>query len=111
MPFGKQHGDRHTNRAVHTVQSGVQRLKALSLDNHHRCPLLPTVLLLNIQSIGNKIDELEAWAKYKWKIKETGLLACTKIWLGENDWGEDLYFSRFNSQLQLERLVEITGKR
>lgn len=56
----KCHGDRHTEGALHNVQSGVQRIKK---------------------------------------------------WLSENDWGENLYLSRFNSQLQLERLVGITGKR
>ncbi|KAK0154662.1 hypothetical protein N1851_003024 [Merluccius polli] len=60
-------------------KSGVRRrLKRLSLDNRRRLPPLPTVLLSNVQSIRNKVDELEVWAKFKKEIKETCLLALTE---------------------------------
>lgn len=61
------------------------RQKRLSLDNCCRLPPLPTVLLSNVQSSRNKVDELEAWAKFKPEVRETCLLAFTETWLSEVD--------------------------
>ena len=55
-------------------RGGVSRRpKRLSLDNRRQLPPLPTVLLSNVQSIRNKVDKLEVWAKFKQEIKETCL--------------------------------------
>lgn len=69
-----------------------RRLKALS-----RLSSLPTVLLSNAQSIKNKVDELEVWAKFKPEIKETCLLAFTETWLCKMDWDKDLTINVFVS--------------
>lgn len=82
----------------------------MSLDNRHRLPPLPTVLLSNVQSVRNKTDELEVWARIKGEIKETWLLALTETWLCDLDHDEVLSLSGFGSPLRLERSPEITGK-
>lgn len=43
--------------------------------DHHNIPALPTVLLSNMLSILNKLDELEAWVKFKRELKETCLFS------------------------------------
>lgn len=87
------------------------RLKSMNLDKRCRLPPLPTVLLSNVQSIRNKMDDLEAWTKVKREIKETCILAFTEMWLSDSDWDEDLFLSGFGSPLRLDRSPEITGKR
>lgn len=62
-----------------------RRLKTLRLDDRRKLPPLPSVLLSNVQSIRNKIDELETYAKFKSEIKNTCLLAFTETWLSELD--------------------------
>lgn len=61
-----------------------RRLKNMGL------PALPTILLSNVQSIRNKLDELEAWATFKHEVKDTCLLAFTEMWLSDQDRDENL---------------------
>ena len=87
-----------------------RRQKRLSLDNRCRFPPLPTVLLSNAQPIRNKVNELEASAKFKPEVWEACLLAFTETWLSEADQDEDLAISGFSSPLHRDRSPEITGK-
>lgn len=57
------------------------RLKSVGLSDRRKLPALATVLLSNMQSIRNKLDELEVWAKLKRKVKESCVLAFTETWL------------------------------
>ncbi|KAI4891474.1 hypothetical protein NFI96_005401 [Prochilodus magdalenae] len=41
----------------------------------------PSILLANIQSLENKIDELSAWIKFQHKIKSCCVLMLTETWL------------------------------
>lgn len=66
----------------------------MSLNNRHK---LPTVLLSNLQSIRNKLDELEAWVKLTPEEKDTCLLAFTETWLSETDQDEVLSLNGFGS--------------
>lgn len=100
-----------TTRRKRGRRGGIRRrLKCLSLDNRRRLPPLPTVLLSNAQSIRNKVDELEAWAKFKPEVREACLLAFTETWLSEADQDGDLAISGFGSPFRLDRSPEITGK-
>lgn len=93
-------------------RGGVRRrLKYLGLDDRRKHPPLPSVLLSNVQSIRNKMDELEAHAKFKKESKETCLLAFTETWLSESDLDSDVYLSGFGCPVRLDRSRETTGKK
>ena len=82
----------------------------LRLDDRRKLPPLPTILLSNAQSIRNKIDELESWAKFEREIGESCLLAFTETWLNDSDRDEDLTLTGFGSPIRLDRSPETTGK-
>ena len=87
-----------------------RRIKTLRLSDWRKLPPLPTVLLANVQSIRNKLGELEVWAKLKREIKETCLLAFTESWLSDSDRNEDFSLSGFGIPIRLDRFPETTGK-
>lgn len=92
-------------------RGGLQRrLKTLRLDSRRKLPPLPSVLLSNVQSIRNKIDELETHAKFKREGKGTCVLAFTETWLGDTDQDSDLILTGFGSPIRMDRSPEITGK-
>lgn len=92
-------------------RGGLQRrLKTLRLDNRRKLPPLPSVLLSNVQSIRNKIDELETYAKFKQEVKDTCLLAFTETWLGDTDQDSDLILTGFGSPIHMDQSPKITGK-
>ncbi|KAK0155076.1 hypothetical protein N1851_002615 [Merluccius polli] len=77
-------------------RGGVQRrLRKYGLRDRRRLPALPTILLSNVQSIRNKMDELEAHSRCKRDFRETCLLAFTETWLGDADPNEDLHITGF----------------
>ena len=78
----------------------------MSLNDCCKLPPLPTVLLSNLQSIRNKLDELESWVKLTPEGGETCLLAFMETWLGESDQAEELSLSGFVSPFQLDRSAE-----
>lgn len=89
-------------RAKPTCQKrgGIRRrLKNMSLHDCCKLPALPSILLCNAQSLYNKLHELEAWAKFKHKVRVTCLPAFTKTWLSDSDWDKDLSFSGFGIPL------------
>ena len=88
-----------------------RKLKDMTLNDCRKLPPLPTVLLSNLQSIHNKLDELESWVKLMPKGRETCLLAFTETWLGESDWDEELSLSGFGSPFRLDRSADIANKR
>ncbi|KAL7832775.1 hypothetical protein SRHO_G00297930 [Serrasalmus rhombeus] len=87
-----------------------RRLRSMGLGDRRKLPALPTVLLSNMQSIRNKMDELEAWVKLRYEGREACLLAFTETWLSESDRDEELLISGFSSPLRLDRSPEITNK-
>ncbi|RXN39336.1 leucine-rich repeat-containing 24-like protein [Labeo rohita] len=46
----------------------------------HRTPL-PSILLANVQSLENKLDDLRARAKFQRDIRDCNLLCFTETWL------------------------------
>uniref|UniRef100_A0AAV2IWL7 Uncharacterized protein n=1 Tax=Knipowitschia caucasica TaxID=637954 RepID=A0AAV2IWL7_KNICA len=87
-----------------------RRLKRMSLQDRRKLPALPTVLLGNVQSIRNKLDELEAWTTLRQEIKNACLLVFTESWLSESDRDEDLTLTGFGAPLRLDRNKEVTNK-
>uniref|UniRef100_A0A2C9LT42 Uncharacterized protein n=1 Tax=Biomphalaria glabrata TaxID=6526 RepID=A0A2C9LT42_BIOGL len=49
------------------------------------CPPLPTIILANVRSISNKVDEICAHVRYDHIFRESCLLAFTETWLEEDD--------------------------
>jgi hypothetical protein len=47
-------------------------------------PPLSAVLLANVQSLDNKMDELRSRLSYQWDIKNCNILCFTKLWLNDN---------------------------
>ena len=64
------------------------------------------------KSIRQRIDELETYAKFKWEVKDTCLLAFTETWLIDTDQISVLILTRFGSSTTnpMARSLEITGK-
>jgi ribosome assembly protein 1 len=92
-------------------RGGVQRrLRKYGLRDRRRLPALPTILLSNVQSIRNKMDELEAYARCKHDFRETCLLAFTETWLGDADPNEDLHITGFGYPVRMDRSPLITNK-
>ena len=83
----------------------------MGLNDRRKMPALPTVLLSNVQSIRNKLDELAVWASLKHEVKDTCLLAFTETWLSDLDRDENLLLTGFGAPFRLDRSPEITNKR
>ena len=47
-------------------------------------PPLPSVLLANVQSLGNKLDDLRSRLSYQWYIKYCNILCFTESWLNDD---------------------------
>jgi uncharacterized membrane protein len=45
---------------------------------------LPSVLLANVQSLDNKMDELRSRLSYQWDIKNCSILCFTESWLNDD---------------------------
>ena len=104
--------DTKSTRRKRGRRGGIRRrLKNMSLDNRRKMPTLPSVLLSNVQSIRNKMDELATWASLKHEVKDTCLLAFTETWLSDLDRDEDLSLTGFGAPFRLDRSPEITNKR
>ena len=83
-----------------------QRLKRLG---HRRIPL-PTIMLANVQSLRNKVDELQANVKFLEEYKNACLLAITETWLKDHDSQSDLRIDGFGEPVRLDRDPTVTGK-
>lgn len=83
-----------------------QRLKR---QGHRRIPL-PTIMLANVQSLRNKMDELQANVKYLKEYNSACLLALTETWLKDHDSYSDLEIDGFGEPYRLDRDPTVTGK-
>ena len=80
--FQPGHGVRKRGR-----RGGVrQRLKR---QGHRRIPL-PSIILINAQSLRNKVDDLQANVKFLSEYKSTCFIAVTEMWLKQQDLQPDL---------------------
>lgn len=83
-----------------------QRLKR---QGHQRMPL-PTMMLANVQSLCNKIDELRANTQFLTECNSACLLALTETWLKDTDLQSDLEVEGFGAPYRLDRDPAVTGK-
>lgn len=81
-------------------RSGIRQcLKRLG---HRRIPL-PTIMLANVQSLRNKVDELQANVKFLEEYRSACLLAITETWLKDYDLQSDLRIDGFGEPFRLDR--------
>ncbi|CAM4639073.1 unnamed protein product [Leuciscus chuanchicus] len=81
-----------------------QRLRR---QGYRRIPL-PTVILANVQSLRNKVDELQANVKFLTEYSSACLLAFTETWLKEHDLQSDLEIDGFGVPYRLDRDPAVT---
>lgn len=67
------------------------------------------LLLSKMQSIQNKLDELDVWDKFKCEMKETCLLDFTETWLSELAWDKNLWISGFGIPFRLDQSQMMTN--
>lgn len=107
QPHGKQ-GKMWGKRRKRGKRGGVKlRLRKQRLT---RLPL-PSVILGNVRSLRNKIEELQGNVRCQKDFKNCGVLAFTETWLNEQDSDADLHIDGFGTPLRLDRKVEVTGKK
>ncbi len=80
-----------------------------NLKKKKRIPL-PTILLANVQSLKNKVDELQANIRHLREYKNACILALTETWLTPQDTDSSLALDGFDSPVRLDRDNEVTGK-
>jgi hypothetical protein len=107
---GNVHGSQKKTRK-RGKRGGVQRrLRKFGLNHCSRTPPLPSVLLSNVQSIRNKIDELEACALHLKEYRDMCVMAFTETWLSDRDADDDLRITGFGCPFCLDRSAVVTGK-
>ncbi len=83
-----------------------ERMKRQSLS---RIPL-PSIILINAQSLRKKTDELQAHAHFSHEFRDACILAVTETWLAEKDWDSELVIDGFGAPLRTDRDAQTTGK-
>lgn len=69
------------------------------------------MLLENVQSLRNKLDELQGCVRFQKDFKNRGILAFTETWFNEQDLDTDLYIDGFGRLFHLDRNAEVMGKK
>ena len=86
-------------------KAGWQRVRKQPLS---RIPL-PSIILSNVRSLRNKIDELQANVRFQHYFRDACLLAITETWLSERDSDTELSIDSFGSPVRLDRDAAATG--
>lgn len=71
---------------------------------------LPSVILANVQSLRNKIDELQANVKSLSEYKHSCIISLTETWLKNHDSNDDLEIDGFGHPWRLDHDAQLTGK-
>ena len=82
-----------------------QRLKRLG---QRHIPLL-TIMLANVQSLRNKVHELQTNIKFLEEYRSACLLAITETWLKDYDSQSDLRIDGFGEPFRLDRDPTVTA--
>lgn len=89
-------------------RGGVKQ-RTRKLLSRNRIPL-PSVILANVRSLRNKIEELRANVLHLRDYRDACLMAFTETWLTESDSDSALEISGFGAPLRLDRDSEVTHK-
>ena len=68
------------------------------------------MILGNVQSIRNKLDELQGNARFLKDYKDCCVMAFTETWVTERDQGSDLMITSFGAPHRLDRNSDVTNK-
>lgn len=68
------------------------------------------MMLINAQSLRNKVDELQAHVRFQHEFRDACLLAITESWLTNCDSDADLALDGFGEPFRLDRDAGVTGK-
>ncbi|CAL9697275.1 unnamed protein product [Knipowitschia caucasica] len=71
---------------------------------------LPSVILGNVQSLKNKLEELQGNIRFQKDFKECCVLTFTETWLTDRDRDGDLRIDGFGTPYRLDRDADVTGK-
>lgn len=88
-------------------RGGVRQL--LKRQGLRRIPLPTIIMLANVQSLRNKVDELQANVKFL-EYKSACVLPITETWLKDYDPQSDLESDGFGKPFRLDRDPTVTGK-
>ena len=88
------------------IQGGL--LIRLRRSAHH--PLLPSILLANVQSLDNKVDELRARISFQRDIRDCNILCFTETWLSRDILSESVQPVGFSVHCT-DRNKELSGKK
>ncbi|KAK1803583.1 hypothetical protein P4O66_020997 [Electrophorus voltai] len=76
----------------------------------HRAPL-PSILLANVQSLDNKLDELRARIKFQRDIQDCNLLCFTESWLNPAVPSHAIQLAKFFSVHRMDRMADLGKSR
>ncbi|XP_073696141.1 uncharacterized protein [Garra rufa] len=110
LPSRHQTGDSRQQSAVRKRKRGRrggvrQRLRRRGL---RRLPL-PSIILGNVQSLRNKIDELQAHVKSIPEYKNACVIALTETWLKDQYPSHDYEIDGFGQPIRLDRDEQLTA--
>lgn len=71
---------------------------------------LPSFVLGNVQSLRNKLDELQGNVRFLREYRDSCVMAFTESWLTEQDLDSDLFIDGFGIPFRLDRKAVATGK-
>ena len=103
----RRHRPNHDRRRDTSIRKrgrrgGVrQRLKRLT--GTSKCPPLPSIVLANVRSLRNKLDELHANITCQWAYSQANLICLTETWLDNNIADSELSMDGFGTPLRLDR--------
>jgi len=89
---------------------GGVRQRVRILTRKRRLPL-PSIVLANVQSLKNKMDELQARVSYTREFRDACVLAFTETWLTAADMDSTTDIDGFGVPVRLDRDPDMTGKR
>ncbi|XP_071843761.1 uncharacterized protein [Apostichopus japonicus] len=72
-------------------------------------PFLPSIIMGNVRSLNNKIDELQANARYFQEFRDISLMSFTETWLNDNITDESMYIDGFKL-LRGDRNLDLAAK-
>ena len=70
----------------------------------------PSIILANVQSLRNKVDELQAKVKFLSEYRSACFLALTETWLKDQDPLSDFELDCFGEPVCLDRDSTVMGK-
>lgn len=76
---------------------------------HRKIPL-PSIMLANVQSLRNKVDEVQAHVRFLEEYRDVCILAFTETWLKEHVSQDVMEIDGFGAPFRLDRDPTVTGK-